>query len=184
MSSAAPTQGPAEEDGRQPERARHGSAPRGRHDQDGQGAIARDGTHRAETGRADHPHMRVIKERRISAWRHTSALVRRCDAPEFGAHGLTPVPETMCIAHPGAKEACGRIRISVADEDCLDRARWLTEKGHTVAVLNMACASSPGGGVRWGAGAQEEELHRRTDLCRFLRDHKERPDRRADLLTL
>jgi hypothetical protein len=117
--------------------------------------------------------VRSIKERRISAWLHTSALVGRRDAPEFGAHGLTPVPETVCIAHPGAKEACGRIRISVANEDCLDRARWLTDKGHTVAVLNMACAYSPGGGVRWGAGAQEEELHRRTDLCRFLRDHKE-----------
>ena len=37
-----------------------------------------------------------------------------------------------------------------------------------MAVLNMANASKPGGGYRSGAGAQEENLHRRTDLWRFL----------------
>eukprot|EP00969_Alexandrium_andersonii_P033593 1468402-Alexandrium_andersonii.AAC.1 len=33
----------------------------------------------------------------------------------------------------------------------------------------MAAANSLGGGVEWGAGAQEEDLHRRTDAWRFLR---------------
>eukprot|EP00969_Alexandrium_andersonii_P348272 15400048-Alexandrium_andersonii.AAC.1 len=32
----------------------------------------------------------------------------------------------------------------------------------------MASATKPGGGVRGGKGAQEENLHRRTDAFRFL----------------
>eukprot|EP00969_Alexandrium_andersonii_P221445 9780553-Alexandrium_andersonii.AAC.1 len=41
----------------------------------------------------------------------------------------------------------------------------------------MAAARSPGGGVDKGAGAQEEDLHRRTDAWRFLRrQHHRGPD--------
>ena len=118
--------------------------------------------------------MRRIKQLRINVWRHTLELVRTSGAPELGVDGLTREPKTVCIVHPGAKRAYGLIRVSVADEDCLDRARWLTGKGLKVAVLNMASASSPEGGVRAGAGAQEENLHRRSDACRFLRDQRDR----------
>ena len=58
--------------------------------------------------------------------------------------------------------------VSVVQEDCLLRAMQLQREVGSVAVLNMANASSPGGGYRSGAGAQEENLHRRTDLWRFL----------------
>jgi len=42
---------------------------------------------------------------------------------------------------------------------------------HRVAVLNMASQSKPGGGYLSGAGAQEENLHRRSDLYRFLAEN-------------
>eukprot|EP00969_Alexandrium_andersonii_P186147 8223822-Alexandrium_andersonii.AAC.1 len=51
----------------------------------------------------------------------------------------------------------------------LEVAGARVRSGGSVAVLNMAAAGSPGGGVDWGAGAQEEDLHRRTDAWRFLR---------------
>ena len=41
------------------------------------------------------------------------------------------------------------------------------------AVLNMGSAHSPGGGFRTGSGAQEENLHRRTDLVRFLAEQRQ-----------
>eukprot|EP00969_Alexandrium_andersonii_P123653 5464528-Alexandrium_andersonii.AAC.1 len=49
-----------------------------------------------------------------------------------------------------------------------DIARGYGDSGYRVAVLNMASSKHPGGGVRDGRGAQEENLHRRTDAFRFL----------------
>eukprot|EP00969_Alexandrium_andersonii_P313851 13865419-Alexandrium_andersonii.AAC.1 len=50
----------------------------------------------------------------------------------------------------------------------LEVARGPASQGCKVAVLNMAAKKHPGGGVRSGAGAQEENLHRRSDAFRFL----------------
>lgn len=56
--------------------------------------------------------------------------------------------------------------VSVVEGDCL-AARELVEGGETeVCVLNMASATGPGGGVHWGAGAQEEHLFRSSDYFR------------------
>lgn len=58
----------------------------------------------------------------------------------------------------------------VVEQDCLALARMLKQKDDTddLAVLNMASASNPGGGVYGGAGAQEEYLFRCSDYYRFL----------------
>lgn len=58
----------------------------------------------------------------------------------------------------------------VVNQDCLELARSLKEQDATddLAVLNMASATNPGGGVYGGAGAQEEYLFRCSDYYRFL----------------
>ena len=62
------------------------------------------------------------------------------------------------------KEGKENTKISVIQGDCLEVAELLVKSGLNPAVLNMASGSKPGGGVRHGAGAQEENLFRRTNL--------------------
>ena len=54
--------------------------------------------------------------------------------------------------------------IEVANEDSILAAKRLQDDGFNPAVLNMASRQNPGGGVLNGAGAQEENLFRRTNL--------------------
>lgn len=58
--------------------------------------------------------------------------------------------------------------ISVVNIDCLVAAKYLLESGYKPAVLNMASRHTPGGGVISGAGAQEENVCRRTTLHRSI----------------
>jgi uncharacterized protein (TIGR02452 family) len=53
---------------------------------------------------------------------------------------------------------------SVINADCLEAAIVLLDCGLHPCVLNMASRQNPGGGVLNGAGAQEENLFRRTNL--------------------
>ena len=52
----------------------------------------------------------------------------------------------------------------VENKDCLVVAKELLDEGYNPVVLNMANRHNPGGGVLNGAGAQEENLFRRTNL--------------------
>lgn len=54
--------------------------------------------------------------------------------------------------------------ISVINIDCLNAAEELIKEGFEPAVLNMANRQNPGGGVISGAGAQEENIFRRSNL--------------------
>ncbi len=56
----------------------------------------------------------------------------------------------------------------VENIDCLKAAKMLKDQGYNVAVLNMASRQNPGGGVHSGAGAQEENLFRRSNLFQSL----------------
>lgn len=54
--------------------------------------------------------------------------------------------------------------VRVENLDCLLAANELQKKGYNVAVLNMANRQNPGGGVYGGAGAQEENIFRRSNI--------------------
>jgi uncharacterized protein (TIGR02452 family) len=57
-----------------------------------------------------------------------------------------------------------RTDVQVVNRDCLDAAEPLARSGAIPAVLNMANRHNPGGGVHAGAGAQEENLFRCSNL--------------------
>ncbi|MGD9590913.1 MAG: TIGR02452 family protein [Candidatus Berkiella sp.] len=83
---------------------------------------------------------------------------------------------TTAIKHDGILPDVNQVRhhvetqctISVKEMDCLDAAKALVQQGHSVAVLNMANQFNLGGGYLHGAGAQEEDLCRRTNLSSSL----------------
>jgi len=55
-------------------------------------------------------------------------------------------------------------KYSVINADCLETAEILLKSGLNPCVLNLASRHNPGGGVINGAGAQEENIFRRTNL--------------------
>jgi uncharacterized protein (TIGR02452 family) len=58
----------------------------------------------------------------------------------------------------------GTTSFNVVNADCLETAKLLDDTGLTPCVLNMGSRQNPGGGVLKGAGAQEENLFRRTNI--------------------
>ena len=62
----------------------------------------------------------------------------------------------------------GETKIDVINSDCLEEGIKLLDAGYNPAILNMANRQNPGGGVRNGAGAQEETIFRRTNIFRSL----------------
>ena len=84
----------------------------------------------------------------------------------------TTTTAAVAAAAAVAAVAATPMRVSVIEGDCVAAAIELRRRGFRVAMLNMANAYSPGGAWENGAGAQEENLHRRSDLHAFLDDSK------------
>ena len=61
-----------------------------------------------------------------------------------------------------------RTVVEVCDSDSLLAGKKLLDEGYRPAVLNFANRQTPGGGVLSGAGAQEENIFRRSDLALSL----------------
>ncbi len=89
-------------------------------------------------------------------------------------HYETLVQETVFYADtsstdvPEERRRTHVTQVDVVDADCLTVAHELGESGDVAAVLNMASRWNPGGGVLSGAGAQEENLFRRSVLLHSL----------------
>lgn len=125
------------------------------------------------------PNMFMIRGLRELIWRQTLKVVERLLRPPCEQNvpvAANPAQRTEVIDGRRIGRAAGPSGepkdIKVLQTDMLEAAAQLVEGGHSVAVLNMASAGSPGGGVQDGAGAQEENLHRRTDLFRYTLEQR------------
>ena len=127
------------------------------------------------------PRMRMIRALRQGVWSQTAAAVEALQGgfpppPGCPAARLSQatLPSVQVFAPAALPPAPNSPDVAVLPRDVLAVAgEALRGPPCTVAVLCMASASHPGGGVLSGRGAQEESLHRRTDLCRFTMAHPE-----------
>lgn len=69
---------------------------------------------------------------------------------------------------PNRKPYYERMEIFVRNMDCISAGKELKDEGFNPAVLNMASRRNPGGSVIRGAGAQEENLFRRSNLFKSM----------------
>ncbi|RUP16545.1 hypothetical protein BC936DRAFT_139523, partial [Jimgerdemannia flammicorona] len=77
---------------------------------------------------------------------------------------------TFAALPPGTNTIFEYTSVSVIKQDCLLAALDMKESGLRPVVLNMASATSPGGGYRRGDGAQEENIFRRSNYFLSLDD--------------
>jgi uncharacterized protein (TIGR02452 family) len=63
---------------------------------------------------------------------------------------------------------CYETKFSVINADCIETAKILLDVGQNPCILNLANRQNPGGGILGGAGAQEENIFRRTNLFMSL----------------
>lgn len=96
---------------------------------------------------------------RISIWTDTQKISAESPAPP------TSVKIRYDTGYSGAK-TCAKSEIRFFDMDCIDCA---LEHAPDAVILNLADDNFPGGCVALGAGAQEEALFRRTNLCASLK---------------
>ena len=98
------------------------------------------------------------KEKLIEVWLDTEGRVFNNEYPsKLQCYLSTSEREFL------PSEGNNNTLIEVVNEDCVEVAKKLSEKGKT-CILNMASYKHPGGGVRRGSMAQEEELARRSNL--------------------
>jgi uncharacterized protein (TIGR02452 family) len=112
---------------------------------------------------------------RIAVYEDTLRVVNKdfSDDAQFRAAAKFYDHELPAVQHASAKngrrpQVDDHTLIEVWEEDTLVAAKMLQCEGYKPAVLNLASRRNPGGGVRDGLGAQEENLFRRTNLFRAM----------------
>lgn len=132
-----------------------------------------DTVHRAIASRDED----MIHRLRISVWESTLEFVQKGSylanrkevkldlAEDMGKNSIFYDSE-MHI--PSSAPRFESTNVSVIVDDTLNAAHKMVGEGKEPCVLNMANRQHPGGGVRGGAGAQEENIFRRSDLYRSL----------------
>ena len=100
------------------------------------------------------------KDELIEVWLDTEKRIKEEEYPSrFECYmGNSKVRE-----YPPRVDVPYNTPIKVLNEDCVEVARKLSLSGRT-CILNMASYKRPGGGVKKGSMAQEEELARRSNL--------------------
>lgn len=137
--------------------------------------------HNRATFTAFHHRMRVLIQR--GTWKafergwYTSASGRKVSLLNLGRGILdsSVLVRESCV--PPQKPFAEGTKVSLFQGDCIEAAQaMLLEPGvKRVGVLNMACAVTPGGGYRGGAGSQEENLCRRSNLWAALESEHCKP---------
>jgi uncharacterized protein (TIGR02452 family) len=103
----------------------------------------------------------VVRKLRKLVWLQTENAIKLVLAER-----LDEVPITFVFGRALRRTVASQLKVGVVCKDLLLVATEFAAAGHKVAVLSMANPCRPGGDFKEGAGAQEENLHRRTDLCR------------------
>lgn len=123
--------------------------------------------------------MDIIKGMRTEVFLHTVSIIQEGKYSLYGRLFEIPKDESEKMINNTIfysqnfsvvdVPVCGEeTKIVVENGDCLSVARKMQSYGYNVAVLNMASRQNPGGGVIGGAGAQEENLFRRTNLFQSM----------------
>ena len=69
-----------------------------------------------------------------------------------------------CPPHLVSISTPNQTKFSVIGADCIETGELLSKAGYKPCILNMASEQNPGGGVIHGAGAQEENIFRRSNM--------------------
>ena len=108
------------------------------------------------------PDMKIIRSLRQYVWQQTKTIIGDEDLSDY-----TDVLKAPDLRLHSLQAQGQRAKVQVVQQDMLEEAVRLS-KCYSVAVLNMASPWKPGGGVFSGAGAQEENSFRRSNLASYL----------------
>jgi uncharacterized protein (TIGR02452 family) len=77
------------------------------------------------------------------------------------------------LLNSSSKSICNSLQVYIINADCIDTCiDIITKSKEKIGLLNMASEYSPGGGVKKGSVAQEEDICRRTSLYPTLSKHR------------
>lgn len=117
-----------------------------------------------------------LKEMRAEIFQQTIGLFKQnkyvFDGNFINLDTAATIHETYFFEEPRKlypiKDSKHKTQFSVIEADCIETAKLLKDAGYNVCMLNMANRQNPGGGVLNGAGAQEENIFRRSNLFQSL----------------
>lgn len=122
----------------------------------------------------------VRRSWRISIFTETLAVLKAQQYPWSGSLQPLPLPSPPFsltidresdLPETESKEGT-KTEVGIVKGDCLEAGIRLKRSGLNPVVLNMANPVIPGGGVRNGAAAQEENIFRRSAYAYFLYDKR------------
>ncbi len=116
-----------------------------------------------------------FRELRADIFQQTVEVVKQgkyeCDGNFVKLDSIITTKETYFYIQPrqlSPAKDFNKTKFSVIEADCIEAAELLKNAGYNVCLLNMANRQNPGGGVLGGAGAQEENIFRRSNLFQSL----------------